>query len=88
MKAEEHSDRMVSDMEARMKQKYITEFLHAEKIAPTDIHQHLLHVSGDQTVDVSPVRQWVLSFSCGDSEYRCLCAQHTGSCSLRVKMYS
>ena len=29
------------------------EFLHVENIAAIDIHQHLLNVYGDQTVDVS-----------------------------------
>ena len=29
-----------------------------KKTAPTDTHQHLLNVYGDQTVDVSTVRQW------------------------------
>ena len=32
----------VSDMELRMKKRYATEFLHVEKIAPIDIHRHLL----------------------------------------------
>ena len=63
MAAEGHSDRMVSDMEVQMKQRCGTEFLHAEKIASTDIHQHLLNVYGDQTADVSTVRQWVVHFS-------------------------
>ena len=36
-------------------------------MAPTDIHQHLMNVSGDQTVDVSTVKQWVVHFSNGDS---------------------
>ena len=57
MAAEGQSDRMVSDMEVHMKQRCGTEFLHVEKMAPTDIHQHLLNVYGDQTVDVSTVRQ-------------------------------
>ena len=38
MAAEGHSDTMASDVEVRMKQKCIIEFLHAEIIAPTDIH--------------------------------------------------
>jgi len=48
MAAEGQSDRMTSDMEVRMKQRCATEFLHGEKVTPTDIHQHLLNVSGDQ----------------------------------------
>ena len=55
-------------MEVRMKQRCVTEFLHAEKLAPTDIHQCLLNVSGDQTVDVSTVRRWLVCFSSGDSD--------------------
>ena len=54
---------MAADMEAHIKQRCITEFLHAEKVAFTDIHQHLLNVYRDQTVNVSTVRQWVRSSS-------------------------
>jgi hypothetical protein len=36
--AEEQSDKMASDMEVRMKQMCVNEYLHAEKIAPIDIH--------------------------------------------------
>ena len=57
MAAEGQSDKMVSDMEVHMKQRCVTEFLHAEKMAPTHIHQHLLNIYGDQTVDASTVRQ-------------------------------
>jgi hypothetical protein len=53
---EGQSDKMASDMEVRMKQRRVTEFLHAEKFAPSDIHRRLLNVYGDQTVDVSTVR--------------------------------
>ena len=49
-----------------MKQRCVTEFLHAEKMATIDPHQ-MLNVYGDQTVDVSTVMQWVLHFSSGDS---------------------
>ena len=41
--AEGQSDRLASDMEVRMKQRCVTEFLHAEKIAPNDIHRRLLN---------------------------------------------
>ena len=57
-------------MEVRMKQRSVTEFLHAEKIAPNDIHRRLLNVYGDQTVDVSTVRRWVARFSSGDSDVK------------------
>jgi len=70
MKAEGQSDKMASDMEVHMKQRFVIEFLHAEKIAPNDIHRHLLNVYGDQTVDVSTVRWWVAHFSSGDSDVK------------------
>ena len=35
-------------------------------MASTDIHQHLLNVSGDPIVDVSTARQWVVPFCSGD----------------------
>ena len=38
MTAEGQSDKTVSDMEVWMKKRCVTEFLHVEKIAPTDIH--------------------------------------------------
>jgi len=68
MTAEGQSDKMVSDMEVRMKQRRVIEFLRAGKNAPNDIHRHLLNVYGDQTVVVSTVRWWVSRFSSGDSD--------------------
>jgi hypothetical protein len=68
--AEEQSGVMASDVEVRTKQRCVIEFLHAEKIAPIEIHRRLLNVYGDQTVDVSTVRRWVLHFSSGDSDVR------------------
>ena len=59
---------MVSDMEVWMKQRCGIEFLHAEKMAPIDIHQHLLNFSEEQTVDVSTVRWWMVRFSSCDSD--------------------
>jgi len=56
MAAVGQSEKLASDMEVRMKQRCVTEFLHAQKIAPNDIHRRLLNVYGDQTVDVSTVR--------------------------------
>jgi hypothetical protein len=70
MTAEGQSDKMASDMEVRMKQMCVIEFLHAEKIAPNDIHRRLLNVYGDQTVDTRTVRRWVARFSSGDSKDR------------------
>ena len=62
MAAEGQSDRMVSDMGVHLKQRCRIEFLHVEEIAPTGICQHLLNVVGDQTMDVSTVRRWVVFF--------------------------
>jgi len=56
-----------SDTEVYMKQRCGMEFLRVEKTAPMDIHQHLPNVSGDQRVDMSTVRCWVVHFSSGDS---------------------
>ena len=49
-------------MELCIKQTCVTEILHVEKMAPIDIHRHLQNVYGDQTVDVSTLRQWVVNF--------------------------
>ena len=50
--------RGASDMAVCVKQRGVTEFhLQEEKMASTDIHQHLLYISGDKTVGVSTVRQ-------------------------------
>ena len=87
MAAEWHSDRMISHMEVHMKQRCVTEFVHVEKMAPTDIHQHLLNIPGDQTVDVSRVRQSVVHLSSDGSKSLLLVwavKRHTGSCSLLV----
>ena len=58
MTAEGHSGKMTSDMEVCVKPRCVIEFSHVEKTASTDIHGHLLNVSGDQTVDVSTVQRW------------------------------
>jgi hypothetical protein len=55
MRAETQSDKMASDMEMRMKQRCVNEFIHAGKIAPNDEHRRLLNVYRDQTVDVGIV---------------------------------
>ena len=39
MAAEGQSDRMVSDIEVRMQQNGVIGSLHADKMAPIDIHQ-------------------------------------------------
>ena len=58
----------MSDVEVRMKQKCVTEFLHVERMAPTGIHWHSLNIDGDQAVDVSTVRWWVVRFSSGGNK--------------------
>jgi len=63
MAAKVQSDKLMSDMGVLMKQRCGTEFLHAEKMSPTGIHQFLLNVYEVQTVDVSAVRRWVVYFS-------------------------
>jgi len=68
MAAKGQPDKMESDMEVHMKKRHRIEFLHVEKMAPTDIHQHLLDVYGDQAVDVSTVRQWMVSFRSGNRD--------------------
>ena len=57
MAAEGYSDRTVSAVKVYMKQKCVTEFLHAENMVPIDIHLCLLNIYADQTVDVSTVGQ-------------------------------
>ena len=69
MAAEWQSDKTASDMEVRMKQKCVTEFLHAKTMAPTDI-QYLLNIYGEQTVDVSTVRWGVVCPSSGNSNVK------------------
>ena len=85
---------IVSDMEVHAKHRCVIELLHAEKrkATPTDIHQHLLNIYGDQTVDASTVRQWV-HFSAMVTVghlywYRFLIRLHAGSCSWLVKLHS
>jgi len=64
MAAEGQSNKMVSDMEAYTKKWCVTEFLNEEKMAPIDIHWHLLNIYRDQIVNVSTVDG---AFSSGNS---------------------
>jgi len=41
------TDTTVAAIAASTKQRCANELLRAEKMAPTDIHQHLLNISGD-----------------------------------------
>ena len=75
MVAEGQSDKVVSNMEVRMKQVYVTEFLHVEKMAAIVIHSCVLNIVGDHTVDVSTVRRWVLCFSSGNTNEDKTCSR-------------
>ena len=96
MAAEGQPDRMVSDMEVRMKQRCGTEFLHVEKMSPIDIHQSLLNVYGDQTLNVSTVVgvsiggiSAVVTATAVHLQWcRLLQAWYAGSCSLLMKIHS
>ena len=68
MAAEGQSNKMASDMEVHVEQRCITESLQVEKIAPTDIYQHLLNICGDQTVNMSTAKQRVVCFTSGNSD--------------------
>ena len=59
-------------------------------MASIAIHSYLLNVYGDQPVDVSTVKGWVICFSSGNSNNRSLSLiqildKHAGSCSLLAK---
>ena len=88
MAAEGQSDRMASDIEVRIKQRCVTEFLQAEKIATIDIiHWCLVRIFGHQTVNVSTVRQWVVHSSSGDNDVKdkpCSRGPHTHTTKWRV----
>ena len=68
MAAEGQSDQMISDMEVDLKQRCVIESLHAEKMAPIDIHQPLLSNYRNHAVDVSTVKHWVVHFSSGNND--------------------
>ena len=57
---------MESEVDARIKQRCVIEFLTAEGIAPIDIHRRLGKFYGDDTIDVSNVRRWVRHFQDGE----------------------
>lgn len=68
MAAEGQSEKTESDMEGYIKQRCVTGFLHAEKkIVLIDVHWCFLNVSGDQTVDMSTSRWWVVCYNSGNS---------------------
>ena len=66
-------------------------YFHMSKMAPIDIRRCLLNAYGDQIVDVSTARQWVVKHcELGGHLHLCrfLWAWHTGSCSSLVKMHN
>ena len=81
MAAKGQSDRKASDMEVRMKQNCVTEFLYAEKIAPTE-------QSKEQGVLFSSSDSDVKDKSCSGWSCRFLLVQHAVSCSLPAKRHS
>ena len=50
----------------RLKQLAVIEFLTVEKVPPIEIHRRMQAVYGDQCVDVSTVRRWVMRFKDGE----------------------
>ena len=70
MAAEGQSDKMAPDVGVCTKQRRGIEFLHAEKVAPIDNGQCFLNSYGDQTVDVSTARCWVVCFSSVNSDMK------------------
>lgn len=53
-----------------MKQKCRTEFYHVEKLVPVDFYSYMLKVSGDQIVDLSTAKRWVVHFSSDNSDLK------------------
>ena len=49
----------MADIDVRIRQRSVIEFLTAEGEMPIRIHERLKNVYGDATVDVSTVRRWV-----------------------------
>jgi len=41
-----------------------------KRVAPIDVHQCLLNTCGDQTVDESTMKRWVVCFSIGKSDVK------------------
>jgi len=71
MTTERQSDKVASHMEVCMKQRHVNGIpMYGKKMAPMEVHQCLLNVHGDQTVDMSAVRQSVVHFSSGNSDVK------------------
>ena len=58
MAAEGQSDKWWLMVEVEMEQRGGIEFLHGEKMEPSDNHQHLLNADGDPPVDVKS-HEWI-----------------------------
>ena len=59
-----------------------------KKMVSTDIHLHLPNIYGDQTVDASTMRWWVVTVTVNCLRWcRFLQVQRAGSCSSLVKMH-
>ena len=68
-------DKMASDMEVHIQSNGVSlKSAMWKKMVPTDIHQCLLNVCGEQTVDVSTVRCWVVCFSSDNCDSGSACA--------------
>jgi len=68
MAADGQSDRMVSEVGVHVDQSGVIELFRVKEMAPSDIQQALMSVSGRQSVDVSTVRWWMMRFSSGDND--------------------
>lgn len=67
MAVDGQSDKMSPDTEVWMKQRGVIVF-YEKKMTPTDIHQHLQNVYGDQSANVNTVKWWVVHFSRGNHD--------------------
>jgi transposase len=61
---------MEGDIDVRLKQRCVIEFLDGEHIAPIELHQRLKNFYGEQTVDISTVRRWIRRVSDAVSELK------------------
>lgn len=73
---------MLSDVGVQMKQRGVSEFLHAQKVAPIAVQQHLLGIGRAQPVDAA---QWLLCFSSGAGAGLYECSTQPFFCSLQSR---
>lgn len=50
---------MASDMKEHAKQRYVFEFLHADRTVPIETHAPLVNVYGDEILDMSKVQRGI-----------------------------